>query len=104
MKKHLVATLLVAVMCLLTLSACSVVAGLENDVNITLNVNGNALDGNYVVNTFNNAIVPVPEAPKGDVFLGWTVDKDWQNKEHRRRGVVAKQRSYPLRRRKGLRR
>lgn len=60
MKKHLVATLLVAVMCLLTLSACSVVAGLENDVNITLNVNGNALDGNYVVNTFNNAIVPVP--------------------------------------------
>lgn len=81
MKKHLVATLLVAVMCLLTLSACSVVAGLENDVNITLNVNGNALDGNYVVNTFNNAIVPVPEAPKGDVFLGWTADKDWQNKD-----------------------
>lgn len=81
MKKHLVATFLVAVMCLLTLSACSVVAGLENDVNITLNVNGNALDGNYVVNTFNNAIVPVPEAPKGDVFLGWTADKDWQNKD-----------------------
>ena len=81
MKKHLVATLLVAVMCLLTLSACSVVAGLEKDVNITLNVNGNALDGNYVVNTFNNAIVPVPEAPKGDVFLGWTADKDWQNKD-----------------------
>lgn len=81
MKKHLVATLLVAVMCLLTLSACSVVAGLENDVNITLNVNGNALDGNYVVNTFNNAIVPVPEAHKGDVFLGWTADKDWQNKD-----------------------
>ena len=81
MKKHLVATLLVAVMCLLTLSACSVVAGLENDVNITLNVNGNALDGNYVVNTFNNAIVPVPEAPKGDVFLGWTADKDWQSKD-----------------------
>lgn len=81
MKKHLVATLLVAVMCLLTLSACSVVAGLENDVNITLNVNGNALDSNYVVNTFNNAIVPVPEAPKGDVFLGWTADKDWQNKD-----------------------
>ncbi len=81
MKKHLVATLLVAVMCLLTLSAYSVVAGLENDVNITLNVNGNALDGNYVVNTFNNAIVPVPEAPKGDVFLGWTADKDWQNKD-----------------------
>ncbi len=81
MKKHLVATLLVAVMCLLTLSACSVVAGLENDVNITLNVNGNALDGNYVVNTFNNAIVPVPEAPKGDVFLGWTADKDWRNKD-----------------------
>ncbi len=80
MKKHLVATLLVAVMCLLTLSACSVVAGLEKDVNITLNVNGNALDGNYIVNTFNNAIVPVPEAPKGDVFLGWTADKDWQNK------------------------
>ena len=81
MKKHLVATLLVAVMCLLTLSACSFVAGLENDVNITLNVNGSALDGNYVVNTFNNAIVPVPEAPKGDVFLGWTADKDWQNKD-----------------------
>lgn len=81
MKKHLVATLLVAVMCLLTLSACSVVAGLENDVNVTLNVNGNALDGNYVVNTFNNAIVPVPEAPKGEVFLGWTADKDWQNKD-----------------------
>lgn len=81
MKKHLVATLLVAVMCLLTLSACSVVAGLEKDVNITLNVNGNALDGNYVVNTFNNAIVPVPEAPKGDVFLGWTADKNWQNKD-----------------------
>lgn len=81
MKKHLVATLLVAVMCLLTLSACSVVAGLEKDVNITLNVNGNALDGNYVVNTFNNAIVPVPEAPKGDVFLGWTADKDWQSKD-----------------------
>lgn len=81
MKKHLVATLLVAVMCLLTLSACYVVAGLEKDVNITLNVNGNALDGNYVVNTFNNAIVPVPEAPKGGCVLGWTADKDWQSKD-----------------------
>ena len=80
MKKYLVVTLLVVVSCMLALSACSVVGSLEKDVQVTLEVNGETW-GPYTVNAFNNAVVPVPEAPKGKMFFGWTADADWQNKD-----------------------
>ena len=79
MKKRLVAILLVVATCMLVLSACSVVGSLEKDVQVTLKVNDETW-GPYTVNAFNNAIVPVPEAPTGKMFFGWTADADWQNK------------------------
>ncbi len=79
MKKRLVAILLVVATCMLVLSACSVVESLEKDVQVTLKVNDETW-GPYTVNSFNNAIVPVPEAPTGQMFFGWTADADWQSK------------------------
>ena len=80
MKKHLIAVLLVAVMCLSAFSACSLVGGLEKDVEVSLKV-GDETWGPYTVNAFNNAIVPEAPAPVGKMFYGWTADADWQSKD-----------------------
>lgn len=80
MKKHLIAVLLVAVMCLSAFSACSLVGGLEKDVEVSLKV-GNETWGPYTVNAFNNAIVPEAPAPVGKMFYGWTANADWQSKD-----------------------
>lgn len=77
MKKHLIAALLAMVMCLAALSGCTLVKGFEKDVQVVLNVNGE-YQGCYTVNIFNNAIVPVPEAPKGLKFYGWTAEENWE--------------------------
>jgi len=80
MRKHLITALIaVVVTCLAVLSGCSVVRGLEKDVQVVLKVNGE-YQGCYTVNAFNNAIVPVPEAPQGLMFYGWTAEENWEEK------------------------
>lgn len=77
MKKRLVATLLVVLMCSVVLSACSALEGLEKDIQVSLNVNGEIV-GTYTVNSFNNAVVDEPAAPSGKSFLGWSAHSDWE--------------------------
>lgn len=94
MKKRLVAVLIVVVMCLAALSGCSLIKGLERDVQVILmgvqqtesgdlvtNDDGSyqyEYVGTYMVNQFNNAIVPEPDyAPDGMQFAGWSPIKDW---------------------------
>lgn len=94
MKKRLVAVLIVVVMCLAALSGCSLIKGLERDVQVILmgvqqtesgdlvtNDDGSyqyEYVGTYTVNQFNNAIVPEPDyAPDGMQFAGWSPIKDW---------------------------
>lgn len=80
MRKHLIAALIaIVVTCLAALSGCTLVRGFEKDVQVVLKVNGE-YQGSYTVNAFNNAIVPVPEAPQGLMFYGWTADPDWEEK------------------------
>ncbi len=79
MRKTLMAALLAIVMCLAALSGCAMVRGFEKDVQVVLMVNGE-YRGSYTVNAFNNAIVPVPEAPQGLMFYGWTADENWEEK------------------------
>lgn len=84
MKKILTAVLLVLVMCVSALAGCTLVKGLEKDVQIVVEVNGE-YRGLYTVNAFNNAIVPLPEEkdnpdPKNLMFYGWTPEADWQEK------------------------
>ena len=78
MKKRLVATLLVVLMCSVVLSACSALEGLEKDIQVSLNVNGEIV-GTYTVNSFNNAVVDEPAAPSGKSFLGWSAHSDWES-------------------------
>ncbi len=77
MKKHLMAALLAIAMCLVAFSGCSLVSGLERDVQVVLKVNGE-YKGTYTVNAFNNAVVPVPDAPEGLIFYGWTAEENWE--------------------------
>ena len=80
MKKHLIAALLVLVMCLAAVSGCSLVRGFEKDLQVILEVNGE-YRGCYTVNAFNNAIVPIPDGadvPEGLMFYGWTPQENWQ--------------------------
>ena len=94
MKMRLVAVLIVVVMCLAALSGCSLIKGLERDVQVILmgvqqtesgdlvtNDDGSyqyEYVGTYTVNQFNNAIVPEPDyAPDGMQFAGWSPIKDW---------------------------
>ncbi len=78
MKKRLMATLLVVLMCSVVLSACSALEGLEKDIQVSLNVNGEIV-GTYTVNSFNNAVVDEPAAPSGKSFLGWSAHSDWES-------------------------
>lgn len=81
MKKHIFAVVIVAIItCLAVLSGCTMVRGFEKDLQVVLKVDGE-YKGCYTVNQFNNAVVPVPEAPKGLVFYGWTADPDWASKD-----------------------
>lgn len=79
MKRHLIAVIIAICTCFAALCGCSAVRGLEKDLQVVLEVNGE-YQGCYTVNQFNNAVVPVPEAPHGLMFYGWTADPDWEQK------------------------
>ena len=78
MKKRLVATLFVVIMCCVVFSACSIAGNLEKDIRVSLNVNGEIV-GTYTVNSFNNAVADEPTPPSGKSFLGWSVHSDWES-------------------------
>lgn len=80
MKKRFIAALLLVVMCMGAFSACSLTGKLEKDVQVYLETSDGLL-GPYTVNAFTNAIVPAQEAPKGKKQLGWTDDKNWNEKD-----------------------
>ena len=80
MKKRFIAALLLVVMCMGAFSACSLTGKLEKDVQVYLETSDGLL-GPYTVNAFNNAIVPAQEAPRGKKQLGWTDDKNWNEKD-----------------------
>ena len=78
MKKHLIATLLVAVMCLsVLLTGCSLVKGFERDLQLIFKVNGE-IKGVHTVNIFNSALVAAPDEPEGKSFYGWTPQQNWE--------------------------
>lgn len=79
MKKHLIAVLIAIVACLVALSGCAAVKGLERDVQVILENDGEYV-GTYTVNQFNNAVVP--EMEKEDLmFRGWSVLEDWTEED-----------------------
>ena len=79
MKKHLIAVLIAIVACLVALSGCAAVKGLERDVQVILENDGEYV-GTYTVNQFNNAVVP--EMEKDDLmFMGWSVLEDWTEED-----------------------
>ena len=79
MKKHLIAVLIALVACLVALSGCAAVKGLERDVQVILENDGEYV-GTYTVNQFNNAVVP--EMEKDDLmFMGWSVLEDWTEED-----------------------
>ncbi len=79
MKKRLVAVLIVVVMCLAALSGCSVIKGLERDVQVILKNEGEYV-GTYTVNQFNNAVVPEMEKENYQ-FRGWSPLEDWTEED-----------------------
>ena len=62
--------------CLLALTGCSAIKGLEKDLQVILEVNGEYYDC-VTVNSFNNAVVTEPQAAAGFVFKGWTAQESW---------------------------
>lgn len=79
MKKHLIAVLIALVACLVALSGCAAVKGLERDVQVILENDGEYV-GTYTVNQFNNAVVP--EMEKDDLmFMGWSVLENWTEED-----------------------
>ena len=79
MKKYLIAVLIAIVACLVALSGCAAVKGLERDVQVILENDGEYV-GTYTVNQFNNAVVP--EMEKEDLmFRGWSVLEDWTEED-----------------------
>lgn len=74
MKKHSILCLLVMAVCMTALAGCSAVKGLEKDLQVVLESNGEYY-GCYTVNIFNNAVVPEPEPPGGKMFIGWTAQE-----------------------------
>lgn len=80
MKKHIIAALLVIVLCLTALSGCSLMKSFERDVQVVLEVDGEYYN-TCTVNIFNNAIVTPPDVPskfEGKTFIGWTAQQNWQ--------------------------
>ena len=80
MKKHVIAVLLVIVLCLTALSGCSLMKSFERDVQVVLEVDGEYYD-TCTVNIFNNAVITPPEVPSkfdGKNFVGWTAQQNWE--------------------------
>ena len=80
MKKRLIAGIMILALFALSLSGCSLLKGLERDVQVVLNVNGEYA-GCVTVNIFNNAVLSEPEAPENKVFRGWTTEESWADEE-----------------------
>lgn len=83
LKKHVIAVLLVIVLCLTALSGCSLMKSFERDVQVVLEVDGEYYD-TCTVNIFNNAVVTPPEVPSkfdGKNFVGWTAQQNWEELE-----------------------
>ena len=79
MKKYLIAAFIAMMTCLAVLSGCAAVKGLERDVQVILENDGEYV-GTYTVNQFNNAVVP--EMEKEDLmFRGWSVLEDWTEED-----------------------
>ena len=79
MKKYLIAALIAMMTCLAVLSGCAAVKGLERDVQVILENDGEYV-GTYTVNQYNNAVVP--EMEKEDLmFRGWSVLEDWTEED-----------------------
>ena len=74
MKKRFIPLLLAVSICLAALSGCAIVKGLEKDLQVVLECNGEYY-GSYTINIFNNAVVPEPEAPEGKMFSGWAAQE-----------------------------
>lgn len=83
MKKCFIAMFTAILLCLAafaTFAGCSLVKGLERDVQVVLEVDGKYY-GSYTVNSFNNAVVNTPGVPErfeGRTFVGWTGRQDWE--------------------------
>ena len=91
MKKHIIAALMVMVLCLGVLSGCSLMKSFERDVQVVLEVDGEYYD-TCTVNIFNNAVVTVPEVPtkfEGRTFIGWTAQQNWEELEGKKVQVSA---------------
>lgn len=67
-------------MCLLALTGCSAIKGLEKDLQVILEVDGKYYDC-VTVNSFNNAVVKEPQSTAGYVFKGWTAQESWTDEE-----------------------
>lgn len=103
MKKSFIAVLLAVIMGFAVLSGCSLIKGLEHDVQVIL-INDGEYVGTYTVNQFNNAIVPEVEKPveEGEnpknyldgtpmydedgnainyTFVGWSVKENWTEED-----------------------
>ena len=79
MKKYLIAAFIAMMTCLAVLSGCAAVKGLERDVQVILENDGEYV-GTYTVNQFNNAVVP--EMEKEDLmFRGWSVLENWTEED-----------------------
>lgn len=90
MKKHVIAALLVIVLCLTALSGCSLMKSFERDVQVVLEVGGEYYDS-CTVNMFNNAVVTPPEVPseyEGKAFVGWTAQQNWEELEAKEVKVI----------------
>ncbi len=75
MKKRFIAVLIAFVVCLAAFSGCSAVKGLERDVQVILQNEGEYV-GTYTVNIFSNAVVP-EMTKEGYQFRGWSPKDNW---------------------------
>ena len=75
MRKRFVAVFIALFMCMMAFVGCSAVKGLERDVQVVLQNEGEYV-GTYTVNIFNNAVVP-EMTKEGYQFRGWSPKDHW---------------------------
>ena len=83
-KQSIVAVIALAMaICMVLLSGCSFVKGLEKEVQVTLIDRGTTV-GTYTVSTFSNAVVTAELAPPQDGYMlaGWSPKQDWSQEKY----------------------
>lgn len=80
MNKRFIGIVVLLMLCMLTLTGCSAVKGLERDLQVILEVDGAYYDC-VTVNIFNNAVVEEPQTIAGYIFNGWTGQESWAEDE-----------------------